>query len=267
MPQKPQATAGESKARRRFPWDAFAVVSLVIGLALTTFDFLWAFFVAPMVVGEQTLDATYVINGMVVDHLQVFSQKIFYFHVPVAVVSMAFIIIAAIYGVMFLVKREADESKRARYDMRTRLCMQVGLVFILATMASGILWTRIEWGVWWVWEPRLTTYFILMLLVFAYFILRTAIDDPEKRARFSTVFAILAAVDAPISYSITRLVPSSIHPVISYSGLETTMLIPFLCGIFGMSFAAFGIYRLRLRIEEQAVEVESLKRRYEELEG
>ena len=91
-------------------------------------------------------------------------------------------------------------------------------------------------------------------------------DDPERRARFSAVFAIIAAIDAPISFMITRLIPSSIHPVVlrSDSGLSPDMLIPFLCGIFGMALVGFGIYRLRLRIEEQAAEVEQLKREFEQ---
>ena len=243
-------------------WDAFAVASILVGLVLTTLDFLWAFLRAPMVNGAD-LGQTYVVNGQAVDHLQLFSQKIFYFHVPVAVVSFAFIIVAAVYGVLYLAR------KQACFDVRSRLCMQVGLVFILATMVSGDLWTRVEWGVWWVWEPRLTTYFILMLLVIAYFILRAAIDDPEKRARFSAVFGILAAVDAPISFFITRLVPSSIHPVVfrTDSGLPPDMLVPFLCGMFGMCFLGFGIYRLRLRLEEQSLEMDDLKRRLEELQG
>lgn len=253
------AQVGTAVKKSRVPWGPIAIVSVVLGCLLTTFDFVWAFTKAPMVAGA-TLSEPVVINGAVVTTKLLFSQKIFYFHVPVAIVSFAFIIAAAVYAILFLVR------KSERYDVRCRLCMQVGLVFILATMASGDLWTRHDWGVWWVWEPRLTTYFILTLLVIAYFILRAAIDDPEKRARFSSVFAIIAAIDAPISFMITRLIPSSIHPVVfrSDSGLPPDMLIPFLCGIFGMSLAAFGIYRLRLRLEEQSMQVEELKRLYEQ---
>ncbi len=253
-----------SAPRRRFDWEALALVCVVVGLLLTTFGFIWAFTRSPMVNGAVLSgEETVVINGQTVSNVQLFSQKIFYFHVPVAVASFGFIIAAAVYGVMMLAR------KHSAYDMRSRTCMEVGLVFILATMASGDLWTRFEWGVWWVWEPRLTTYFILMLLVIAYFMLRTAIDDPEKKARFAAVFSIVAAVDAPISFMITRLVPSSVHPVVfrTDSGLPPDMLIPFLCGLFGMCLAGFGIYRLRLRICEQAAEVESLKRRFEALDG
>ena len=244
----------------RLPWDTIAIVALVVGIALTTFDFLYAFFVTPMVKAQTTLDAPVAIGGVAGNNLLLFSQKIFYFHVPVAIASMVFIIATAVYAILYLVKKDA------RYDTRTRVCMEVTLVFVIATMITGVPWTRFEWGVWWVWEPRLTTYFILMLLVFAYFILRAAIDDPERRARFSCVFAIIAAADAPISYAITRLIPSSLHPVLdSQGGMEPSMLLPFLCGIFGMSLVAFGLFRLRLNLDDQGQEMDELKERYERL--
>ena len=253
-----------SVPKRRINWEMLAVVCVAVGLVLTTVDFIWAFTKAPMVNGAVLSGgATAVVNGQVVTNVQLFSQKIFYFHVPVAVASFGFIIAAAVYGVLFLMR------KKSRYDLRSRTCMEIGLVFIVATMVSGDLWTRFEWGVWWVWEPRLTTYFILMLLVIAYFVLRTAVDDPEKQARFAAVFSVIAAVDAPISFMITRLIPSSVHPVVfrTDSGLPPDMLIPFLLGLFGMCLAGFGIYRLRLRVCEQAAEVEDLKRRLEELDA
>jgi heme exporter protein C len=249
---------------RRVNWERFAVFAVIAGLLMTTFDFVWAFTVSPMVNGAVLSGAQAVtIGDKVVTNVQLFSQKIFYFHVPVAVASFVFVIAAAVYGVLFLVR------KNPAYDLRSRCCEEVGLVFILATMASGDLWTRFEWGAWWVWEPRLTTYFILMLLVFAYFIMRAAIDDPEKRARFAAVFSVLVAIDAPISFAITRMVPSSIHPVVfrSDSGLPPSMLLPFLLGLFGMLLVAFGFYRLRLRTCEQAAEVDALKRRLEELDA
>jgi heme exporter protein C len=252
-----------SKAEASRRWDVLGMVAIVLGLVLTAVAFVLTFTTAPLVNGA-TLSGgqTVVIGGQVVTNVQLFSQKIFYFHVPVAVASMVFVIAAAVYGVLFLVRKDPS------LDRRSKACEEVGLVFILATMFSGDLWTRFEWGSWWVWEPRLTTYFILMLLVFAYFILRAAVDDPEKRARFAAVFAVVAAVDAPISFMITRMVPSSIHPVVfrTDSGLAPSMLLPFLLALFGMLLVAFGLYRLRLRVTEQAVEVEDLKRRLEELD-
>ena len=241
--------------------DRLVPVLLVLGALLTTADIVWTFTLAPLVQGAQLSHPT-VIAGVAVSTKLLLSQKIFYLHVPVAVASFAVMLFAAFYGVRFLM------TKDRAFDVRSRTAMQVTLVFVLATMISGDLWTRFEWGVWWVWEPRLTTYFILMLLVIGYFILRNAIDDPERRARFCAVFGIVAFIDAPISFLITRLVPSSIHPVVfrTDSGLPPMMLIPFLLGLFGMLMVAFALYRYALRVNADAEEVEELKELLEERE-
>lgn len=234
-------------------------VALVLGVILTAADVIWTFTLAPLVQGAQ-LSEPVVIGGMQVTTKLLLSQKIFYLHVPVAVASFAVMAFAAFFGIRFLM------TKDARYDLRSKTAMEVTLVFIVATMISGDLWTRFEWGVWWVWEPRLTTYFILMLLVIGYFILRNAIDDKERRARFCAVFGVVAFIDAPISFMITRLVPSSIHPVVfrTDSGLPPMMLIPFLMGLFGMLMLAFVLYRVAARINSEALVVEELKEQLEE---
>ena len=239
--------------------DRLVLPLLALGAVLTLIDIVWTFTLAPLVQGAQ-LSEPVVIAGQVVTTKLLLSQKIFYLHVPVAVASFAAMLVAAFHGVRLLMTRD-----RA-HDARSRTAMQVTLVFVLATMISGDLWTRFEWGVWWVWEPRLTTYFILMLLVIAYFILRNAIDDPERRARFCAVFSVVAFIDAPISFMITRLVPSSIHPVVfrTDSGLPPMMLIPFLLGLFGMLLVCFTVYRLALRVNEDALAVEELKEALEE---
>lgn len=239
--------------------DRFVPILLALGGLLTLVDVVWTFTLAPLVKGAMLSKST-VIAGQVVNTKLLFSQKIFYLHVPVAVASFAVMAFACWYAIRFLM------TKDRAYDVRSRTAMQVTLVFVLATMISGDLWTRFEWGVWWVWEPRLTTYFILMLLVIGYFILRNAIEDPERRARFCAVFGIVAFIDAPISFLITRVVPSSIHPVVfrTDSGLPPMMLIPFLLGMFGMLMVSFALYRLALRVNEGAIEVEELKEQLEE---
>ena len=233
--------------------------ALALGVLLVLIDVVWTFTLAPMVQGAE-LSEPVVIAGQQITTKLLLSQKIFYLHVPVAVASFAVMAFAAFWAVRFLMTGER------RFDVWSKTAMEVTLVFVAATMISGDLWTRFEWGVWWVWEPRLTTYFILMLLVIGYFILRNAIEDPERRARFSAVFGIVAFVDAPISFLITRLVPSSIHPVVfrTDSGLPPMMLIPFLLGLFGMLLVAFALTRIALRINSDAAEVEELKERLEE---
>lgn len=239
--------------------DRFVPACLVLGALLTAIDIAWTFTLAPLVQGAQ-LSEPAVIAGTVVTTKLLFSQKIFYLHVPVAIASFAVMGVAAFWALRFLM------TKRHAYDVKSRTAMQITLVFIVATMISGDLWTRFEWGVWWVWEPRLTTYFILMLLVIAYFMLRNAFDDPERQARFGAVFCLVAFIDAPISFLVTRLVPSSVHPVVfrTDSGLPPAMLVPFLLGLFGMLLVAFALYRLALRVYRAADELEELKRDLEE---
>lgn len=242
--------------------DRLVPALLAIGAVLTAIDVVWTFTVAPLVQGAR-LSEPAIIAGQVVTTKLLLSQKIFYLHVPVAVASFAAMVVAAFFAARFLA------TKDRAHDRASRTAMQVTLVFIIATMISGDVWTRFEWGVWWVWEPRLTTYFILMLLVIGYFILRNALDDPERSARFGAVFCIIAFIDAPISFFITRLVPSSVHPVVfrTDSGLPPAMLIPFLLGLFGMCMIAFALYRYALRVNTAADEVEELKERLEELDA
>lgn len=241
--------------------DKLALPLLAVGAVLVIACIVMTFTTAPLVQGAALSDGTSaVIGGVVVTTKLLLSQKIFYLHVPVAVASMVAMFFTALYGVRFLMTR------KSRYDLRSRVATTIALVFVLATMVSGIFWTRFEWGVWWVWEPRLTTYFILMLLVIGYFILRNAIEDSERRATFAAVFGIVAFIDAPISFMVTRLVPSSIHPVVfrTDSGLPPNMLAPFLCGLFGMLMIAFALYRVTLAVYEQAEAVEELKEQLEE---
>ena len=242
--------------------DALVPVMLVLGALFIAIDVTWTFTLAPLVRGAQ-LSEPVAIAGQMVSTKLLLSQKIFYLHVPVAIASFATMGCGAYRALRFLM------TKDRIHDVRSRTAMQVTLVFIVATMISGDLWTRFEWGVWWVWEPRLTTYFILMLLVIGYFVLRNAIEDPEKSARFAAVFCIIAFVDAPISFLITRLVPSSVHPVVfrTDSGLPPLMLIPFLFGLAGVLMVALGLYRYALRVNAAADEVEDLKRRLEDLDG
>lgn len=166
-------------------------------------------------------------------------QKIFYFHVPVAEISFVVFAFAAFYAVRFLMTHDRE------YDMKGRVSMEVTLVFVGLTMATGILWTRAAWGVWWDWEPRLTTYFILTLLVIAYFVLRNSVEDEERRAVYAAVFSILAFIDVPISFFITRLIPSN-HPVIESGGLEGPMLVSFIVAQIGMIALGYAIYQLRM---------------------
>jgi heme exporter protein C len=245
--------------KQSFNFDVLASVLLVVGALLTTVAFVLTFVTAPLVNGA-AVDVPALIGGQMVTNKLLLSQKILYFHMPVAVVSLVTLLFTAIFGILFLMKRES------RFDLYAKIATEISLVFILMTMVSGELWERYEWGVWWTWEPRLTSYFILTLLVVGYFILRNAIDDPERRATYASVFGIIAAINAPISLLITRLVPTGVHPVIfrTDSGLPPAMLVPLLLSMAGMFCIAFALARFRLREQRLREQLETLKEALED---
>jgi heme exporter protein C len=245
-------------ATRLSIFDTLTVPLIALGALLSATAFVLSFTIAPLVNGAGVETPALIGDQMVTNKL-LLSQKIFYFHMPVAVTSFAALLFTAIFGVLFLVKRDR------RYDLRAKIATEIALVFILMTMVSGELWERFEWGVWWTWEPRLTTYFILMLLVIGYFILRNAIEDPERRAVYASAFGLVAFVDAPLCLMITRLVPTSVHPIIfrTDSGLGPTMLAPLLLAMAGMFCLAFGLYRFRLREQQLRERLELLKEQQE----
>lgn len=258
------AGKGKAKGAARTPRtggaaDRMAPAALIAGAVLAALGFVGAFTVAGLVNGAAVSDPA-VIGGVLVDHKLLLSQKIFYWHVPVAIASFGALVFAAWYAARYLATRNET------FDMRAKTATEIALVFVVCTMISGEMWTRFEWGVWWTWEPRLTTYLVLMLLTIGYFVLRNAVADPERRAAYASVMSVLIFIDVPICFMVTRLIPSSIHPVVfrTDSGLSPDMLVPFLLSMAGMALVAFGLFRLRLRAQDIAQRVAAVQ---ESLEG
>ena len=235
--------------------DKVSPVAMVAGIVLTTLGFLMAFLMVPPV-GGATVSGAELIGDTVVSNKLLMSQKIFFFHMPVAIVSFAALAFAAYYCVRFLMTREQ------RFDTCARIAMEIALLFVVMTMITGEMWTRFEWGVWWTWDPRLTTYLILMLIVIAYMVLRSMVDEPERRAMLCSVVGVIAFIDVPICFMVTRLIPSSVHPVVAREGGMTPEMA--LCVgivIAGMMCVAFALYRARFRQVRLAERVEELKDR------
>jgi heme exporter protein C len=239
------------KDRSRLTYAALAAAAV-----LTLTGFLLAFLVAAPILADTTIEGGGAsIGGKLIANPVLFSQKIFYFHVPVAITSFVVFFFTAFYGVRFLMTRDRV------YDTKARIATEVTLIFVGLTMVTGDLWTRFEWGKWWVWEPRLTTYFIMMLLVIGYFVLRASVEDEEKRAVYAAAFGIIAFLDAPLSFAITRIVSSGAHPVVlrAGGGLDAFQLGAFVVGLLGMLCFGYVIYQLRLREERIKERIEVLK--------
>jgi heme exporter protein C len=232
-------------------------LAVAVGAVLTTVAFVMAFVYSAPVLANNTLTTGggAMIGGKLIANPVLFSQKIFYFHVPVAITSFVVFFFTAFYGARFLM------TKDKRYDTKARIATEVTLLFVALTMITGDIWTRYEWGTWWVWEPRLTTYFIMMMLVIVYFVLRASIEDEERRAVYASAFGILAFLDAPLSFAITRIVPSGAHPVVlrAGGGLDAIQLSGFIIGLVGMLCLGYAVYQLRIREETVKERLEALK--------
>src|SRR5690554_2460452 len=125
-------------------------------------------------------------------------QKIMYVHVPSA--WMAFIA----FGLVFLASLAYLARRDERLDLFAASSAEVGVVLTALTLALGSIWGRPTWGVWWTWDPRLTTTAILFLLYAGYLALRSFTEDPERRARWSAAVGILAFLNVPIVYLSVR---------------------------------------------------------------
>jgi heme exporter protein C len=238
----------------------------IVGGVMTTVAFLMSFFTAEVqlfgtVSLPQQIKTAYPLLGTDAAGFMYgrpwFSQKIFYFHVPFAEASFLVFTVAAYFAIRFLMTRD-----RA-YDTKSRVAMEVSLLFVILTLITGDLWTKASWGVWWEWEPRLTTYFIMTLLMIAYFVLRNSLEDEERRAVYASVYGIMAWITAPISFFITRVIPSD-HPVVFKSGMAPSNLAPFIVAQLGMLMIGYAVYVIRVREEAMRERLDVIK---DSLEG
>lgn len=134
-------------------------------------------------------------------------QRIFYFHVGAAWVAAVTFLIALIAGVSYL--RNPTDNK----DTIALASVEIGIIFTSMTIVAGSVWGRPAWGTWWIWTPRLTSITVLWLVYMAYFMLRGAVEDDERKKRYAAVYVIVAFVTVIMTYISIRLL-RDIHPVV-----------------------------------------------------
>jgi heme exporter protein C len=140
---------------------------------------------------------------------QGFSQRIFYFHVPIALTSYACFGWGAWKALRYL--RTRDE----RADLESYVAVHQGVVFGALTLITGSLWAKASWGVWWTWgEDQLVLFLVLFLFYCAYFMLRFSVEPGVQRANMSAVYALFGVVLIPVSFLAIRLSKELIHPVV-----------------------------------------------------
>jgi heme exporter protein C len=206
-----------------------------------TAGFSLAFFYAPM------------------DADQGFMQKIFYVHVPLAIVALCGFVFGGIMGIQHLRTREA------RYDLRSYVAIHLSLVLGAGVLITGSIWAKASWGHWWVWdEPTLVSFLIIFLLYATYQPLRFSIEDPERQARYASVFAVVAGAFVPLNFLAVRLAQSYTHPRVfatTDGGLPAKMQLPFYLCLIGMAALYVTLWKYEMASKNTSAQLRSLRRK------
>jgi len=190
-------------------------------------------------------------------------QRLFYFHVPAAVAQFTACFVGGVAAILYLVKRDP------RYDDLSLAANETVLVFGLVNVGLGMLWAKPIWGIWWTWDPRLTSSFLLLFLYGAYLVIRPA-APVESRAVICAVVCILGMADVPLVYMSNRLFrtqhPSPVLGGGPDSGLAPPIKATLFFGMFTMMLLWWCVLLVRRRVARLERAAEDLTRRSHELE-
>lgn len=177
-------------------------------------------------------------------------QRIMYVHVPTAWNALLALTFAFVCAVVSLF------TSNFKWDSRMEAAIEVGVLLGFLLCCQGAIWAKPTWGVWWDWDPRLTTTAVLIFAFAGILALRRFVDDPVKRAVWSAVATIIASVDVPIVYYSVRWW-NSLHQVQSSpSTVSSQFYLPLRFNAFGVLFLMTGLIILRARIASQRLATE-----------
>jgi heme exporter protein C len=186
-----------------------------------------------------------------------YAQRIIYFHIATAWVGFLAFFVTFVGGVAYL------RTQARTWDVVALSSAEIGTVFMLGVLVSGSIWAKPAWGVWWVWDERLTISLIQFLIYVGYLMLRASVGDPARRARFAAVYGVVAFISVPINFIAIRLWRTQ-HPLMfgnEGGGLGPNMMLAFFfcLATFTVWYATLMWHRTRL--ERFRDEVEHLKLR------
>jgi heme exporter protein C len=185
------------------------------------------------------------------------AQRIFYFHVPSAWIAFVAFFVVCAASILFLWKRER------KWDILALSSAELGVLFASLVLITGPLWARIAWGIWWVWDARLTATLVLWLIYVGYLMLRTYVEEPERRARLSAVLGIVGAVDIPFIVLSVQWWRTQ-HPtlILTQSGsLQPRMIQTLLVALLSFSLVYVYLLLRRVRLERTRDSLEAMKQR------
>ena len=170
-------------------------------------------------------------------------------------------LVAAIAGIIYL------RTGRRNWDIVGLSAVEIGMAFAFINIVTGSIWARPIWNTWWTWDPRLTTATVMELIYAAYLMLRAGIEDPDRRARFGAVYAIVGFISVPITFMSIRLF-RTIHPVViggsDPNATGSFDMTPKMLQTFMFSLLTFSVFFAdllwhRIRLGRLSDKVEQLK--------
>ena len=189
---------------------------------------------------------------------QGFVQKIFYLHVPLAIVSLCGFVLGGILAIAHL--RTGDR----KWDLRSYVAIHMALIFGVGGLITGSIWAKASWGHWWVWsDPTLVSFLIVVLLFATYQPLRFSIEDPERQARYASVFAIVAGAFVPLNFIAVRAAQGLVHPrVLTLTGgnLPGSMRLVFTISLIGIALLYATLCRVEIEAKRNRIRLRRLRR-------
>jgi heme exporter protein C len=189
---------------------------------------------------------------------QGFIQKIFYLHVPLAITALGGFVAGGVFAIAHL------RSGNRRWDAYSYVAIHMSVIFGVAVLITGAIWAKASWGHWWVWdEPTLVSFLIVFLMYATYYPFRYAIEDPERQARYASVFAITAGAFVPLNFMAVRLAQSLVHPRVfatADGGLPGEMMFTFLVSLAAMALLWATLVKFELTAKSARGQVKRLRR-------
>ena len=190
-------------------------------------------------------------------------QRIFYFHVGSAWAGMDAFLVCFVCNLLYVWKRQQ------KYDAMAVSAAEVGLALMTVVLITGPIWAKPAWGIYWTWDARLTSTFVLWLLYVSYLLLRSLVEEPDRKALLSSLFGIFAFIDVPLVFGAIRWWrtqhPSPVIMGGPGSGLDPTMKQVFFFSVFAMHVLTAFLLVERYELEKLKQEVDVLQREAEAL--
>ncbi|MBI2691622.1 MAG: cytochrome c biogenesis protein CcsA [Solirubrobacterales bacterium] len=193
-----------------------------------------------------------------IDADQGMRQKIFFLHVPLAIVALGGFFAGGVMAVQYLRTRDSA------WDLRSYVAIHLSLIIGVVVLLTGMIWAKTAWGVFWEWkEPTLVSFLIVFLIFAIYQPMRFAIEDPERQAQTAAVYAILAGAFVPLNFIAVRLSESLIHPrVLTATGgnMPTEMRITFFVALITAILLFVALWKFELVAKSISMQIKKLNR-------